>query len=672
MVSGSTDYFDMSDEISLLVVTREGAEDRRFGLGKSLYPVLEQLDLRGVRYLYLSQEHAGARSSMFLLKVQKWLVTLLRPFFPDTEIGALSGGILQRINMGRLAAKVAYHQGFTHVHCHDPIIAAGFQWFRYWYGLFRHSRVKHGLTQHGFGSYTQAIHEDGALMGTAAMTWMRWWERRILRRAGWVVIPTEAGKRQLARDLSEYPIPDHWHVIPHPRPALGMPDRLSARKQLGWGGDQFVVLGVGRNASLKRFDRLIQACAALGDKDLHLILIGPGEDGGLRRIAERHGLPEKQLHLTVCDDPSLFYAAADLYVSTSETESFGMANLEAMMAGLPVLATAVGGVPEVLGNGAWLLSPSDPKALTEAIDALRNDQDLRLNLVWRARMRAARWPDSSAIAAEYLSLYKTGQLTSANNKQQKFQARGVPGAKKSLSLYPLPAYLSLHKKLRVLVLAPHPDDETLGVGGTLAALSAIGSNTKVVAVTDGGGGDPEHKFQGPAAKIRRREFRKALSVLGVKSFEQWNFVDGQCVNNEALRIRIQSEIHAFKPDWLMVPAPLDIHRDHVAVSLATIAAWARAGGECRLFFYEVTQPLPVTHLVDISSWKALKMKAINVYRLPLSYCDYSAIAEGLISYRKGVCASSDTAVEAFMELTPGEIQPTVAALMTLRKRIEAA
>ena len=151
------------------MVTRELEADRRYGLGKSLTPVIEVLSSRGVTVDYLCQADVGARSRRWLQATYKRLGRLLTQRFPDTDTTSLAWGLLERLNMGRLAAKVAARGRYTHVHCHDAFIAAGDRWLtRLRYG----TKPRWGVTSHGFGSYAQAFHEDGAVLGTKAMRWL--------------------------------------------------------------------------------------------------------------------------------------------------------------------------------------------------------------------------------------------------------------------------------------------------------------------------------------------------------------------------------------------------------------------------------------------------------------------------------------------------------------------
>jgi glycosyltransferase involved in cell wall biosynthesis len=96
---------------------------------------------------------------------------------------------------------------------------------------------------------------------------------------------------------------------------------------------------------------------------------------------------------------------ADIYASASSTESFGLANLEALCAGLPAICSAVGGVPEVMGDGAWLV-PNDVASIAGALSALIADIALRRSWTERALARAAKWPAQESIANQYLDIYR--------------------------------------------------------------------------------------------------------------------------------------------------------------------------------------------------------------------------------------------------------------------------
>ena len=105
------------------------------------------------------------------------------------------------------------------------------------------------------------------------------------------------------------------------------------------------------------------------------------------------------------DDVAPYLHGADLYVSASSTESFGLANLEAMCTGLPAICSPVGGVAEVVGDGAWLV-PNEVSSLASSIAALAADAALRQDWARRALARAATWPGVEAITQRYVEIYQ--------------------------------------------------------------------------------------------------------------------------------------------------------------------------------------------------------------------------------------------------------------------------
>jgi LmbE family N-acetylglucosaminyl deacetylase len=239
-----------------------------------------------------------------------------------------------------------------------------------------------------------------------------------------------------------------------------------------------------------------------------------------------------------------------------------------------------------------------------------------------------------------------------------------------LSLCPLPKPLAPLKAGRVLVFAPHPDDETLGCGGTLALLRNNGCTVKVVFVTDGGGagGLPEGSIA-----IRQQEAIAALTILGV---EDWLFLaepDGSFSNHPLFEQQALDIMQQFQADWLLLPSVLDYHRDHVAIGQALIALWQRHKTAKRLFFYEIWSPFPATHVLDISAVIELKRQAISAYQLPLAHCDYLSASLGLAAYRGLYLAANGQAkfAEAFVEAEHKECGGSMAEkMLSLRIYVE--
>ncbi len=396
-----TEYTPAEDRFSVLHVTREWRADQKYGLGKSLIPLMHALVGRGYRVTYLCQEDAGQAGLEVMRKLNLRVGGWLRRLGGATQWENLSWGLMERINMGRLAAKVAYRDHYTHVHLHDPFLAWGFRLFSFW----RFRRVRWGITVHGFGSYAQAFHEDGARLSTSAMRFLRRLETGIVQKCDWVIFPTAAAMQQLQRDLGLYPIPAFWRVIHHQKMPAAPLTREAARAALGWNAKDVYVLAVGRVVWLKNYPLAVRACAMAGIGGLRLVIVGEGDHPALEIQAAELGFADR-LQFAVTDDVRAYYRAADVYISTSRTESFGMANLEAMVAGAPIVSTAIGGALEVLGPAASWIPDDDAEALMVALQQVLADLRFRSDLVDRALRRAENWPDIDRVADAYEQVYR--------------------------------------------------------------------------------------------------------------------------------------------------------------------------------------------------------------------------------------------------------------------------
>ena len=199
-----------------------------------------------------------------------------------------------------------------------------------------------------------------------------------------------------------------------------------------------------------------------------------------------------------------------------------------------------------------------------------------------------------------------------------------------LKLCPLPKPLTLINGGKVLVFAPHPDDETIGCGGTLALLRHNDCTIKVVFVTDGGGAGslPEGSIA-----IRQQEAKAALTTLGLQDWLFLDEPDGSFRSHPKFEQQALEIMQQFQPDWLFLPSVFDYPRDYVAIRQTLFNLWQLHKTAKRLFFYEIWSPVPATHVVDISSVIDLKQQAISHYQLPLAHCDYLSASMGLSRYR---------------------------------------
>ena len=395
------------------MVTRETQAEKRYGLGRSLTPLIEELRRRNITVDYICQSDLGLRASRWQYRLYRLLAMLPGSSKMDTDFPTLFHALIERLNMGRAAAKLAAKQKFTHVHCHDPIIAAGFRLFS---RLHPSRHAAWGVTEHGYGCYMNAMQDDGMKLGPNVMRMLRNWEARTLRAASWVTAPTPSGIAQIAKDLGVSPIPENWQAVTHARPNLNHYLKHDARTQLGWTKEAIYILGVGRIAAVKQFSLLIEACAKLKTKkDLKLVILGEGDYDQLQKKAQQLAFTDK-LQFATTEDIGLYLCAADIYVSTSASESFGMANFEALTAGTAAICTAVGGVPDVVGDGAILVSPCARK-ITGAIQHLLDDSEFRNTTAQKGLERANKWPDITQITDCYETIYR--QTTAKKNSRSR-------------------------------------------------------------------------------------------------------------------------------------------------------------------------------------------------------------------------------------------------------------
>ncbi len=208
----------------------------------------------------------------------------------------------------------------------------------------------------------------------------------IVRDASVVIVQTREEER-LLRSLS-LPLP-RVEIVPPGYSPRSPPPTGAKPFSTRYGLDGPFVLFVGRLASNKGLLELTDAFAALARSDPSAELVLVGEDGGMRGpVAARAralGL-ERRVHLLgMVEDDALVtsaYREARLFVLPSEYEAFGLVLLEALAQGTPVVASRVGGIPEVVDDGkaGLLVPPRSPEDLARAIRSIWEDRELASRL----------------------------------------------------------------------------------------------------------------------------------------------------------------------------------------------------------------------------------------------------------------------------------------------------
>ncbi len=169
------------------------------------------------------------------------------------------------------------------------------------------------------------------------------------------------------------------------------------------------LLGIGRLVPQKGFDILLKAFAQAALPNTDLILAGDGSENlALRQLSTTLGLDDRVVFWGQADRstaPRLF-KGCDFFVLPSRQEPFGIVNLEAMAAGKAIIATSVGGVPEIVthNQNGILIPADDVNALAKAIVSVGTDAVLKNRLAdcGRERVKQFSW---SSIASQYLDIY---------------------------------------------------------------------------------------------------------------------------------------------------------------------------------------------------------------------------------------------------------------------------
>ncbi|MFE0422449.1 glycosyltransferase family 4 protein [Streptomyces sp. NPDC058953] len=285
-------------------------------------------------------------------------------------------------------------------------------------------RGAHLVHAHGLHAGARAAVALGGLPVPLVVTWhtrahaegarahaLRLLERRVARAAE-VVLGTcselvDRARGRGARDARLAPV-----ATPSPVPRGGdglSPDK--ARAELG-AVDRPLVMTVGSLVPHRGYDVLLDAAArlrdlgaAVGAGPAPLVLIaGEGRQrAALRRRVDAEDLPVRLLGRR--DDVAELLAAADVAVLPSRWEARSVLAQEALRLGVPLVATAVGGVPELVGDAAELVPYGDPDALALALSGLLADPVRRAALARAGRAQAATWQTEDETVAHVLSVY---------------------------------------------------------------------------------------------------------------------------------------------------------------------------------------------------------------------------------------------------------------------------
>jgi glycosyltransferase involved in cell wall biosynthesis len=246
----------------------------------------------------------------------------------------------------------------------------------------------------------------GFTLGGAKNRFFERLQRRAYRRFDAVVAVSRSVEQRLAEAGVEearlHLVPNAW--VPTPT-AL---DRVSARQELGLPQESVLAGWVGRLSPEKGADVLIDAIARLEDVPVDFVIVGDGpERSSLAAQARALGVSDRLHWPGAVARAGRLFRAFDLFVLSSRTEGTPIVLFEAMEAGVPIVATRVGGVPDVLSpREAILVPPSDPAALADAISGAVRDPRTTESLVRLARSRLGEAHGPDAWLGSHEAIYR--------------------------------------------------------------------------------------------------------------------------------------------------------------------------------------------------------------------------------------------------------------------------
>lgn len=335
---------------------------------------------------------------------EEWVIrfpSIAAPLYPEFRIP---------VPNRRDAEAVAARLGLDLVHAHTPFVMG-----RVALHVARALKLPLCFTFHT--RYDVYLRHYARLAGDVLAPLLNVYVRRFCNQCQLVIVPTRA----IGRRVLELGVRTRVEVVPSGVPVARFASgdaatRARVRGQLGLDPESIVLLYAGRLSREKNLPLLLEAFRQVAGAVPHAVLVLVG-DGPLRedlaRKAAAWGLTGRVRFAgaVLPERIAAYYRAADVYVFPSVTETQGLAVIEAMAAGLPVVAVGSEVLEEIVRDGhEGLVTPESPAALAAACQRLLLDRDMRERM-GREAQATARAYDSEVILARMLRLY--GELVTS-------------------------------------------------------------------------------------------------------------------------------------------------------------------------------------------------------------------------------------------------------------------
>ncbi|MFK5894412.1 MAG: PIG-L family deacetylase, partial [Pseudomonadota bacterium] len=201
-----------------------------------------------------------------------------------------------------------------------------------------------------------------------------------------------------------------------------------------------------------------------------------------------------------------------------------------------------------------------------------------------------------------------------------------------------------------LVFAPHADDETIGMGGTISNATAREVNVNLVVMTNGALGKEDQQTRAEIINIREQEVKTAVAILGIKTVTFLNEEDrGLSVNQASINLLCQ-QITKNHPDVVFIPSALELHPDHRVTSELVWQSLRQVNYTGQVFSYDISVQSPISHLVDISKNIEKKITAIRAYSSQTKQNNYIDTALALNKTRTYTLPDHVQYAEGFKQL----------------------
>jgi LmbE family N-acetylglucosaminyl deacetylase len=225
--------------------------------------------------------------------------------------------------------------------------------------------------------------------------------------------------------------------------------------------------------------------------------------------------------------------------------------------------------------------------------------------------------------------------------------------------------------VKVLVFAPHPDDDIIGCGGSILNHIAGGADVAIVYLTSGDAGGV-HRSRPTIGAERENEAREAAEFLGITDLTFLRRPDGYLSSHDDVVGQLIEVVRRVRPQIAYLPHEHDGHPDHVATHRFVVRALAAAGGPCfpecesepflveTVLAYEVWTPIArPSYLEDTTVAHTKQLEALQRHRSQLELIPFEGFVEGLNTYRGALLGHARKA-EAFevLRLPSSSLSPT--------------